>query len=372
MLDGEQPAYIEADIGRADWIILSMAGAAGGQPQLVSRFLGERPELLQERNVILFSLGAPYYFDATDISRLTAYFALYSQQPQFLDVAARLLFQEIAPSGASPVSIPGIGYDLISVMMPDPSQVITLSLEPKPAPEPATESATPVATPVPLFSIGDAISVRTGTLRDLNGHPVPDGTVVRFSMTLGGEGTGIVQQLEAVTTDGVARAAFGLEKPGLLEIRASSEQASLSEVLQLDVSQTGAVAVTVVAPVLTPPPGEDLPVPVDRPLERGLISSAGYPGFDAWLLSMLFVAGSAWIADRLGNRGHRRRGGVLMAIGTVLGGLLAYDYVVMGLPGGVSWPSANGLPGLLGLVFLGELAGFFLAWLWLRRSPEVT
>jgi hypothetical protein len=87
---------------------------------------------------------------------------------------------------------------------------------------------------------------------------------------------------------------------------------------------------------------------------------------------MLFVAGSAWIADRLGNRGHRRRGGVLLAIGTVLGGLLVYDYVVMGLPGGVSWPSANGLPGLLGLVFLGELAGFFLAWLWLRRSPEVT
>ena len=54
--------------------------------------------------VILFSFGAPYYFDTTTISKFTAYFALYSKQPQFVDVASRLLFQELSPTGAAPVS----------------------------------------------------------------------------------------------------------------------------------------------------------------------------------------------------------------------------------------------------------------------------
>jgi beta-N-acetylhexosaminidase len=72
-------------------------------------------------------------------------------------------------------------------------------------------------------------------------------------MTLIGEGGGILQQLEAVTTNGIARAAFGLEKPGLLEVRASSEPALLSELLQLDVSQSGAVAISVLVPEMTTP-----------------------------------------------------------------------------------------------------------------------
>ncbi len=86
---------------------------------------------------------------------------------------------------------------------------------------------------------------------DNNGHPVPDGTPVQFSMMLTGEGGGILQQEDAETTQGVARAAFGLDKPGLLEINVVSEPAVVSNVLQLDVSQSGAVAVTVVVPELT-------------------------------------------------------------------------------------------------------------------------
>jgi hypothetical protein len=185
-------------------------------------------------------------------------------------------------------------------------------------------------------------------------------------MTLGGEGSGIVRQLDAETTSGVARAAFGLEEPGLLEINASSEQARLSEVLQLDVSQTGAVAVTVVAPVLTPP-GDELAVPAGSPPEPGLISRAGYPGFDAWLLSMMFLVGSAWAAYRVAHRGRPRRAGILPALGTAVGGLLAFDYVVLGLPGALTWASTTGLPGLLGAILAGELLGFLFVSLWLRR-----
>ncbi len=106
-----------------------------GQPALISRFLRERPDLLRDKRVILFSFGAPYYFDTTTISKFTAYYALYSKQPQFVDIAARLLFQELTPLGASPVSIPGIGYDLISVLAPDPDQIIPLFLDLEPVPE---------------------------------------------------------------------------------------------------------------------------------------------------------------------------------------------------------------------------------------------
>src|SRR6185436_10902122 len=94
---------------------------------------------LRNKNVILFSFTAPYYLDATDISKVTAYYALYSKQPAFVDIAARLLFQQITLQGASPVSIPGIGYDLITATSPDADQIIPLSLDQELPPTPTSE-----------------------------------------------------------------------------------------------------------------------------------------------------------------------------------------------------------------------------------------
>ena len=125
-----------------------MADASNGQPQIISRFLSERQDLLSNKHVILFSFGAPYYFDATDNSHLTAYYALYSKQPPFIDVAARLLFQELTPAGASPVSISALGYDLTSITAPNPSQIISLTLD-LPAIPVSTGASTAVFTPVP-------------------------------------------------------------------------------------------------------------------------------------------------------------------------------------------------------------------------------
>ncbi|HCR69935.1 MAG TPA: hypothetical protein DIW23_00695, partial [Anaerolineae bacterium] len=117
-----------------------------------------------------------------------------------------------------------------------------------PASEPNT---TPEPTQIPLFQIGDTIALRTGVIVDNNGNPVPDGTVVQFTMNLTGEGGGILQQEASVTTQGVARASFGLDRPGLLEIRVTSEPAIISNLIRLDVSQLGPVEVSVVTPVLT-------------------------------------------------------------------------------------------------------------------------
>jgi len=98
-----------------------LTGVSVGQIDLIQRFFSERPNLTRNRNVILFSFTAPYYLDPTDISKLTAYYALYSKQPAFVEVAARLLFerQQVTLQGASPVSIPAVEYDLADATSPD-------------------------------------------------------------------------------------------------------------------------------------------------------------------------------------------------------------------------------------------------------------
>jgi len=368
MLDGSSPPYIEEDLSRANWIVLSMSDASRGQPQLVSRFLTELQNTLRDRRVILFSFGAPYYLDATDISKLTAYYTLYSKEAPVVDVAARLLFQELTPSGASPVSIPGIGYDLITAMTPDPSQVIPLALDLQPVTDTTGETPTPGPTPNPLFRIGDTIALRTGIIRDHNGHPVPDGTVVRFSMVLTGEGGGILQQVESATAQGVARASFGLDKPGLLEIRASSDPATLSEGLQLDVSSAGAAPVIVVTPVIVteaPMPTPTTTPPVE---ENDFVTTEGFLNFNAWFVVFLFLLGSSWLAYWAFSRFKSTREGVRWAACILLGGAAAYTYLTLGLPGSRAFASAQGMSGILIFTFLGELMGAVCAWLWVRRA----
>ncbi len=354
------------DLDRTDWIIISVTDASNGQPALISRFLRERPDLLREKKVILFSFGAPYYFDTTTISKLTAYYALYSKQPQFIDVAARLLFQELTPAGASPVSVSAVGYDLISVMSPDANQIIPIFLDLPSDPVTPGAGLTPEPTPIPLFRIGDTIAIRTGAIMDNNGHPVPDGTVVQFSMLLTGEGGGILQQVESVTTKGIARASFGLDKPGLLEIRVSSEPAVISNVVQLDVSQSGAVAVTVVVPELTQSisPTPEASVEVE---EDPYVSEDGFPRFSAWVVAMLVILSSTGVAYMVLMRVTNRRPALRWTLGILLGGLLAYNFLSLGLFSITNWMINSSISGVITFVILGELIGFVGGWIWSRR-----
>ena len=367
LLDGLDTSFLESDLGRADWIVISLTDNRRGQQKLVSRFLTERQDLLSNKQVVLFSFGAPYYFDATDLSKLTAYFGLYSKQLPFADVAARLLYQELAPIGASPVSISGVGYDLISALTPDPNRIIPLSLDF--APDTATPGlTTPEPTPIPLFKIGDTIALRAGLIYDHNGNPVPDGTVVRFTLVLTGEGGGILKQIDTVTTGGMGRASFGLDKPGLLEIRVTSEPAVISEVLQLDVSSTGSVAITVVVPVLSETVSPT-PTPVEVPTENGdeFVTLDGYPRFSAWFVVMIILAGAATLGYWSGMRLYGPHAGIRWALGIVLGGLSAFTYLALGLLGAATWTASNGLNGIIVLSLIGILIGWAFGWWWARR-----
>jgi beta-N-acetylhexosaminidase len=367
LLNETDVATMESDISRAGWIILALADANSGQPELISRFLAERQDLLREKRVILYTFTAPYNLDATDISKLTAYYGLYSKQPAFVDVAARLLYQELTPLGSSPVSIPGTGYDLIEAMRPNPDQVITLILDTAPIADATIVPITPEPTPIPLLRIGDTVYVRTGVILDHNGHVVPDGTVVRFSLLLSSEAGGIIQQLEQTTSNGIAYASFGLEKPGLLEIRASSEPAALSDVIQIDVTSGDVAAITIIAPV----PSETLePSPVTpTPMrESNFVSEAGFPRLGGWLMAMMMIALTTWLAYWGGNKLHSGRWGRRWGLCVLLGGLAGYNYMAFGLPGSTQILLASGMSGLLGIAVIGELLGLGIAWVWLHRT----
>lgn len=359
--------FVADDLTVANWVVISVVDASRGQPALISRLMRERPELLLNKHLVLFSFGAPYYFDTTTLSRFSAYYALYSKQPQFVDVAVRLLFQELTPNGASPVSVSSVGYDLNSVMTPNPSQIIPIFLDLPPVPGTPGPSLTPEPTPIPLFRIGDTIAIRTGGIKDHNGNLVPDGTVVQFSMLLTGEGGGILQQVESVTSQGVARASFGLDKPGLLEIHVTSEPAMISEVLQLDVSQSGAVAVTVVVPELTQ---SSEPTPTPAPVEEqdDYVTQKGYPRVSAWILAMLLVILGAGVVYGISSRIVERNSALRWSLGILLGGLFAYNLLAFGMFNLTSWLTQNGITGIIYWTLAGQLLGFVGGWFWSRAG----
>lgn len=370
MLSGETKENIEPSLERANWIVISLSDVRDGQIELLRRLFSERPNLIRNKNVILFSFTAPYYLDATDISKLTAYYALYSKQPAFVEVAARLLFQQITLQGASPVST--VGYDLITATSPDPTQVIPLALDEgadtlTPTPEATLQTAEPTA--IPLYKIGDTISVRAGPIYDHNQNIVPDGTVARFTMSTRDESGQILQQIDAFTTDGVARASFAIDKPGKVEINVISEPALISGAIRFDASNVLA-AVTVVVPMVT-----TTPIPatatVTLPPESDLISRDGYPRVGVWLLVLLALFGGALLAYWAVSRIFSPRWGLRWALCIFIGGLLGYNYLALGFPRAAEWiASDGGAFGVLVITFLGEIIGIVVAWMWMRWFSE--
>jgi beta-N-acetylhexosaminidase len=373
MLKGETETDIEEVLARATWIVISLADVNGDQLTLIRRLFSERANLVRNRNIVLFSFTAPYYLDATDISKLTAYYALYSKQPAFVDVAARLLFQQVPLQGASPVSIPAVEYDLLVQTSPDPEQVIPLALEPTEAVKPLEGTLTPQPTPSPEpYRIGDTIAVRAGPVMDRNNNVVPDGTVVQFTMSTRDETGGILRQVEAATTDGIARATFVIDKPGSVEISVVSEPAINSTVLQIIASTESVVVATVVpsvSPTITPIP----PTPTPTPTEIPWITPEGYPRVGGWFLTLLALFGTAGLAFWAVSKIISVRWGLRWAFCMLIGGLLGYNYLALGLPGAADWITGTaGAGGLLVLTFAGEVIGALLAlaWMFLFSAPK--
>lgn len=271
----------------------------------------------------------------------------------------------------------GIGYDLLSAMAPDPNQVISLSLDLPSTPTPTVSQSlemtptgvlTPEPTPTVNLRVGDTISVRTGVILDHNGHPVPDGTEVQFTIAVPGSG-GIVQQISAATVQGVAGVPFSIDRSGLLEIRAISYPAVTSVVLQLNVSNEG-FSVTVVAPTEEVEPTASPTLIATPEIGESPSQGSGVLGFGSWLLMVLFLGGCGYLAYWLGNRLTSTTWGVRWAICIVLGGLLAYTYLALRLPGAITYLQTTGWLGIMGLVLAGVVVGGSGAYVWFRVAKE--
>ncbi len=380
MLDNpDSYSEIELRIKSAQWLVFSMLDVRSDRPasQALRRLLSERDELLQGRKALVFAFNGPYYLDTTDISKLTAYFGMYSKSQQFVDTAARILFKEFTlPVGNSPVSVPGITYDLGKITKPDPNQTIRvyldtpLSTEPTPTPT-VEQEPIPNIEPTPLtnYRIGDVIGLHTAIIQDHYGHPVPDRTIVQFTFSRGGNPVSIE------TVQGVARTSYLINGGGLLEIRAISEDALQSVPLIIDVPGPEATLIPTLTPTPTPTETPTLnptlePTPVATPEPEVILHTR--TDFVDWGLGVLVALAISLIAYRAGITFGLVRWSIRWALSAWIGGLLTYIYLSLDLPGSMTLLSEYGRAGIIWVISIGAGVGWVAGWVWQRVSRKET
>ena len=360
--------HLETDLVNANWILVAAQDLDSSRltSSAFIRLLSERQDLLRNKNIVVFSFGAPYYLDATNISKITAYYGLYNSLPSSLEIAARLLFQEIpSPEGSLPVSLPGIGYDLITATSPNPDQIFNLSI----SRGAALDSSTPQAdlTPNPIFKVNDLLNINTGLILDYNGNPVPDGTPIQFIKNVQGSESIIA---DVVTNNGRASTSHLIELPEDFEIQAKS-LTSRSEIVRVDVISGDEIdsvevpelpIIATVTPT-TPPPITSTP--------GGL--SQQQPEFSQvwrnWLLAILTSLALSIISYQVGAAFGFVRWGIRWGFSAFITGMAVYIYLMLDLPGSSFLLPRTTPPELAWIlvVAIGSCVGWFVGYL-LQKS----
>jgi beta-N-acetylhexosaminidase len=398
-------------LGNADWVVFGMLNPDRGTPasSVVNRFLAERADALQDPHVVVMAYGAPYYLDATEISKLSAYYAAYSHVTLFVRASVRALFGEFVPQGDPPVTVAGISYDLLVQTSPDPEQTIPVyysvsrpasegegtpvpSEEQEPTAEP-TEEGQPTTEPTqegqptvePRLEKGDQLRLRTGQILDHNGHPVPDGTPVQFVFDYPQEG--LEQSVLATTRSGVAEATITLDRTGRLDISVQADPVPRTVALQITIQEGGPATIVTPTPSPTPvptptstPTPTPSPTPEPSPSPTPVLTSeltteeqepparqeAPILGLVTALVGAAVVSGSGYYAMRLGDRTVTRA--LRVALWCVVGGLALYVIYVLGLPylGSERGPDLFGWQGNVwtagGAALVGSAITLLLAW----------
>ena len=179
---------------------------------------------------------------------------------------------------------------------------------------------------------------------DRNGHPVPDGTPVRFFFQYDGDAAPKIQ--EAKTLDGVARTEFVLSKVGRLLIRASERAGVEFDRCCRSRSARAAAMVATVVPTPTPTPTRfptatrtptltptPTVTPLPGPMETFLTRKPQNAQWGELILALIGVAvigGGGYWADAPAPRMIWRTR-CARALWTVIGGLIGYVYFTLGL-----------------------------------------
>lgn len=366
-----EPLPISTALEQADWIVFATTSAAGSVNG-VSTFLSQRPDLARSKKVMVMAFHAPHYLDTTSLSKLTAYYALYSKSEPFVEVAARLLFRDLAPQGRSPITVESAGYRIAEVVAPQPGQVISIEYAEVPfATTALTGTATPTAQP-PSFKLGDTLYLRTSVIVDRNGYTVPDGTPVQFTVLFQADTVRDSRTIDTVTKDGLALASVPLDRNGVLGISVASGAVVSPFRLELSVRQDVDTGVTPIPPTdtptltptvtVTPEPPTPTPTPTP-PTPTTPKPTAG--DFFFLLVSVMLALAAGW---QLGGGAAQPRRAVRVALLGAVGALIGYNVFALDFPG-MMWLATylSGLAPAL-CVFVGASLGLALGWWWVRRA----
>lgn len=369
---------VQEALREADWLVFALLNAGqnggGADSQALSRFLAQRPDLASQSEVVVLAFDAPYFLDSTEISKLSAYYGVYSRTGAFVDAAARALFLESPLLGAPPVSVEGIQFDLFTQTQPAPNQIIALFLVIGEEIE-APSSQEPLAS-----AIGDTLRLQTGIILDRNGRAVPDGTLVRFILRNRVQGTVTILG-DRPTTGGIAQLDYVLDAsmgPGQFRITAESGAATVSQEVDIVIEEDAQLAIIVPTsaptmtatpeptPTATPeptattePPTPAATPPLPGPAEEpGLLIALSEARTLLGVLAGLLAVGVA--AMMLNRRGEATpTQGIRRLLWGLVGGLLLYNYYALEMPGAGLLSGLGSMAGLV-LVVLGGAGGLLL------------
>jgi beta-N-acetylhexosaminidase len=362
---------IDEAVRLSDWLIFSVLDSRSTEygANALKLLLDLRPDLASSKKLIVFGHDTPNILDATDVSKIDVYHALYDgSSPPFIDVAAKLLFQEVSAPGASPVSVASIGYDLIEATSPNPDQIIQLII--------VDGSEEGTDEPPTGYSVGDVLKIETAVIVDNNSNPVPDNTPVDFIITQQSEGVSTAT-VNAFTVAGIARTDVALERTGLLSITAQSGKAQVSEILQFNVDVDVPAQATLISPTLSPTltvePSPEMsdPTPTSGPQNGGDSgeipgeNQLGFVGLIFGALGLAVVGGAGYATVIRQNLPEEIR--LRCVLLPIVGGLLGYNYLALDLPGSSSLLSAMGpFSGFIVAIITGASA-FVFTQIWCQK-----
>lgn len=241
-------------VGDASWLLFALTEynpADHPASSAVKRFLDAPPVDLRNKNLVAIAYNVPYHLDSTEVSKLSAYFAVYNKTQAAIAAGFRALFGDATPKGASPVNVSGIFYNVAEAVQPDPGQAITVAVFGQ-EPDAIADART-----LPLVA---------GPILDRNGHPVPDGTTVSFTLT----------KDDAATTTASGRTSDGMAGAQV----ATSGAGRYTATAAVGVLASAPLALTIDAGVTAVPP-TPLPEAEPAPAARG----SGIPLL-AWLIGV--------------------------------------------------------------------------------------
>lgn len=378
-----------------DWTIFVMLDVSPDVPEstIVRQILENESAFVDRAQVIVVALGAPTYLSSTEVSKFAAYYGLYSHTPPYIDAAARAIFQDTPYSGAPPLSVPAVGYNVLEHTAPDPAQTLRLAIDSIEGSAPPASFSEANIIPVPVDS---RLTLRTLPILDRNGHIVPDTTPVEFTITFITDN--LQTQQTAHTIDGVAYTTFTPSRPGRIQVTLRAGEARESATLQINATErpgsestSSETGVTGNTPPRTPHAARPEASSGDLASSGGSAAVADGSGGGAMIVTSgdtgsdserrldaldfvlaLFVLALMSMVGFTGGRAAtgRAAGGVRVVLGSAVAGLTGYIYYGVGGPGAAQlYDSLHNLAPMFTTLIAG-LVGLAYSWGSLNRTED--